>query len=112
MKRLCHVLCCLLVVVTVWAAPVSAQSLPVRSDQEILVELERGWNEAFYRKDVTFIESLLADEFTATYDDGSQGDKARELALTSEFNQQVESAIQEDFTVRVYRETAVVRFTL
>ena len=112
MKRLCHVLCCLLVVVPVWAAPVSAQSLPVRSDQEILVELERGWNEAFYRKDVAFIDSLLADEFTATYDDGSQGDRARELALTSEFNQQVESAIQEDFTVRVYRETAVVRFTL
>ena len=112
MKRLCHVLCCLLVVVTVRAVSVSAQSLPVRSDQEILIELERGWNEAFYRKDVAFIDGLLADEFTATYDDGSLGDKARELALTSEFNQQVESALQEDFTVRVYRETAVVRFTL
>ena len=93
------------------AVPASA-SQPVRSDQEILIELEQGWNDAFYRKDVDFIEGLLADEFTATYDDGSRGDKARELALTAEFDQQVQSAIQEDFTVRVYRETAVVWFTL
>ncbi len=111
MKWLCSVLCCVLA--ALWAVPASAgQRSPVQSDQEVLIELERGWNEAFYRQDVAFIEGLLADEFTATYDDGSRGDKARELALTAEFNQQVLSAIQEDFTVRVYRETAVVWFTL
>ena len=44
--------------------------------------------------------NLLADEFVATYDDGSQGDKAKELALAMQFNQQVESAVQEDFAVR------------
>jgi ketosteroid isomerase-like protein len=111
MKWLCRVLCCVLA--ALWAVPASAgQRSPVQSDQEVLIELERGWNEAFYRQDVAFIEGLLADEFTATYDDGSRGDKARELALTAEFNQQVLSAIQEDFTVRVYRETAVVWFTL
>src|SRR6185295_2923361 len=68
--------------------------------------------EAFYSKDIAFIESILADEFIATYDDGSQGDKAKELALAAEFNQQVESATQEDFIVKVYRDTAVVWFTL
>ena len=55
---------------------------------------------------------LLADEFIATYDDGSRGDKAKELALAAEFNQQVESAIQDEFTVKVYGDTAVVWFTL
>ena len=85
---------------------------PVESDQDVLIALERGWNDAFYRKDVAFIEKLLADEFIATYDDGSQGDKAKELALAAEFNQQVESATQEDFIVKVYRDTAVVWFTL
>ena len=59
-----------------------------------------------------FISNLLADEFVATYDDGSQGDKAKELALAVQFNQQVESAVQEDFAVRIYRDTAVVWFTL
>jgi ketosteroid isomerase-like protein len=111
MTSLRHVLCC--VVAAAWAIPASAsQQPPVRSDQEILIELEQGWNEAFYRKDVAFIENLLADEFMATYGDGSRGDKAKELALTAEFNQQVESAIQGEFTVRVYRDTAVVWFTL
>ena len=94
-------------------APVSAsQPPPVDSDQQALIELERGWNDAFYRKDVAFIENLLADEFITTYDDGNRGDKARELELAAEFNQQVVSATQEDFTVRVYRDAAVVWFTL
>ena len=35
-------------------------------------------------------EGFLADEFTATYDDGSRGDKARELALVTEFDQRVD----------------------
>ena len=91
---------------------VGASQRPVESDQDVLIGLERGWNDAFYRKDVAFIEKLLAEEFIATYDDGSQGDKAKELALAAEFNQQVESATQEDFIVKVYRDTAVVWFTL
>ena len=111
MRWLFHLLCCVLA--TAWAVTVFAsQSPPVKSDQEILIELEQGWNEAFYRKDVAFIESILADEFIATYDDGSRGDKARELALAAEFNQQVESSIQDEFTVKIYGDTAVVSFTL
>lgn len=84
----------------------------VESDQQVLIKLERDWNDAFYKKDVAFIESILAPEFTATYDDGSRGDKAKELALTKEFNQQVESAVQDDFTVKIFGNTAVVWFTL
>ena len=101
------------VLAAAWAVTASAsQRPPVESDQQIVVKLEQGWNEAFYRKDAAFIENILADEFTATYDDGSRGDKAKELALVAEFNQQVESAIQDEFTVRVYGDTAVVWFTL
>jgi len=84
----------------------------VESDQQVLIKLERDWNDAFYHKDVAFIESILADEFVATYDDGSRGDKAKELALTKAFDQQVESAVQDDFTVRIFQDSAVVWFTL
>jgi ketosteroid isomerase-like protein len=105
-------LCCGLAAVVSSATTTAAQKPPVESDQQVLIELERGWNDAFYRKDVAFISNLLADEFVATYDDGSQGDKAKELALAIQFNQQVESAVQEDFAVRIYRDTAVVWFTL
>jgi ketosteroid isomerase-like protein len=95
------------------AVPAFAQqSPPVESDQEVLIRLEHDWNEAFYRKDVAFIRNILADDFIATYDDGNRGDKEKELALATEFNQQVESAIQDEFTVKVYHDTAVVWFTL
>ena len=101
------------VLAAAWAVTTSAsQNSPVKSDQQILVELEQGWNEAFYHKDVAFMDKILADEFIATYDDGSRGDKAKELALAAEFSQQVESSTQSDFTVKVYGDTAVVWFTL
>ena len=104
-------LCCVLV--AAWPVVTSAaQSRPVKSDQEILIELERQWNEAFYKQDVKFIESILAEEFVATYDDGTRGDKKKELALVAAFNQQVESSVQEDFVVKVFRDSAVVWFTL
>jgi len=83
-----------------------------RTNAQSLVQLERSWNEAFYRKDVSFLERVLADEFIATYEDGSQGSKAKEIALTKEFNQQVDSAQQDDFIVKLYGDTAVVWFTL
>jgi ketosteroid isomerase-like protein len=105
-----HVWCYALAVL--WTVTASAAQREVESDQQMLVRLEREWNEAFYRKDVARIQELLADEFTATYDDGSRGDKARELALVTEFDQQVESAIQDEFKVKVFGETAVVWFTL
>ena len=94
-----------------WAVSVSAMQR-VQSDQEVLIGLERGWNGAFYKKDAAFIEKLLADEFIATYDDGRRGDKATELALVAAFDQQVESAVPDEFAVRVYRDTAIVWFTL
>ena len=111
MKWLCHALCCVLA--ALWAVPASAgQRPPLQSDQEILIELEQTWNEAFYRKDIPLIERILAEEFIATYDDGRRGDKATELTLVFDFNQRVESAIQDEFTVQVYDDAAVVWFTL
>ena len=99
-----------LVILAAMASP-AAQPRPVRSDQEVLIQLERDWDAAFHRKDVAFIAGILADEFIVTYGDGTRGDKARELALVAAFNQQVDSSSQEDFTVKVYRDTAVVWFT-
>jgi ketosteroid isomerase-like protein len=105
-----HLLCGVLA--TVPAVASAGQRAMVQSDQQVLIALERSWNEAFYKKDIPFIEKILAEEFTVTYDDGSRGDKAKELALAAAFDQQVESAIPDDFTVKVYGDTAVVFFTL
>lgn len=83
----------------------------VKSDQDVLIDLERQWDAAFHRQDAAFIEGVLAEEFIATYGDGSRGDKAKELALARDFNQQVDSRRLDDFIVKVYRDTAVVWFT-
>ena len=107
----CRVLC-FCVLAAAWAATASGfQDQPVQSDQQILIQLERDWDAAFLRNDVDFIESVLADEFVATYADGSRGDKARELTLAAEFDQQIDSSTLDEFTVKIYADTAVVWFT-
>ena len=101
---------CLLAVAM--ALPARAQSGPVRSDQEVLVQIERDWDAAFRRNDAAFIDGILADEFVVTYDDGSRGDRAKELALAVSFNQKVDSSTQDEFIVKEYGNTAIVWFTL
>jgi ketosteroid isomerase-like protein len=88
-----------------------AQSKPALSDQQVLIKLERDWDAAFHRKDVAFIESVLAPEFVSTYGDGTRGDRAKELKLAAEFNQQIDSSTLDEFVVKIYGDTAVVWFT-
>ena len=107
-RRLAFACAALATLATAGAAAAQAQP----TDEQTLVELERAWNDAVYKKDLEFLDSLLAEEFVATYDDGSLGDRNRELELSAAFNQRVISATQEDFTVRVYGDTGVVWFTL
>jgi ketosteroid isomerase-like protein len=98
--------------VLIWTVTMSASAFQrVPSDQQVLIQLERDWDEAFHHRDVAFIANVLADEFRVTYGDGTQGDKARELKLAAEFNQQIDSATMDDFTVKIYGDTAVVWFS-
>jgi ketosteroid isomerase-like protein len=46
-----------------------------------------------------------------TYDDGSRGDKSKELRLATEFDQQIDSSMLDEFIVKEYGDTAVVWFT-
>lgn len=104
-----RLLMCFILGSLVAAHPVRAQD--VKSDQDVLIELERKWDAAFHTQDAAFIETVLADEFIATYGDGSRGDKAKELAIARTFDQQVDSSRLDDFIVKIYRDTAVVWFT-
>ena len=83
----------------------------VKSDQEILVALEQQWDAAFHRHDTKFIETVLADEFIATYGDGSRGDRAQELSRAADDRQQVDSSRLDEFIVKTFGNTAVVWFT-
>lgn len=92
------------------AAPAAAQDQRGRSDQEIFRELEERWAAAVERNDVSAVSTILADEYVSTYDDGTQGDRAGELELVRTFNQRIDESAIEDFTVKVYGDTAIVRF--
>jgi ketosteroid isomerase-like protein len=101
-------LLCGLLVVGGTASPVRGQAGAVKSDQEILIQLERDWDAAFRRRDVEFIASLLAEEFVATYSDGTRGNREEELSRAANFNQQIDSSTLDEFTVKIYGDTAVV----
>jgi ketosteroid isomerase-like protein len=91
---------------------VAAQSsAPVKSDQDILIELEHDWDAAFHRHDQAFIDRILADEFLVTYDNGVRGDRNLELKLAL-IDENVESSAMDEFIVKEFGNTAVVWFTL
>ena len=93
--------------------PASAQSSPpVRSDQEILIQLEHDWDAAFHRHDAAFIDRILADEFIVTYDNGVRADRNLELELAKSLNENIESSTMDEFIVKEFGNTAVVWFTL
>ena len=82
-----------------------------RSDQDILIKLERDWDYAYHHGDIKFIENVLATEFIATYAEGGRADRAKELQLAADFNQQIDAVVLDEFIVHVYGDTAVVHFT-
>ena len=86
-------------------------SAPVRSDQDILIQLEHDWDAAFHRHDAAFIERVLAEEFIVTYDNGVRADRTLELKLAL-VDEGVESSSMDEFIVKEYGNTAVVWFTL
>jgi ketosteroid isomerase-like protein len=100
------------ILATAGAAPAAAQaSRRAQSDQDILIKLERDWDAAYHSRDVKFIENVLAPEFVGTYAEGGRADRAKELALAAEFNQQIDSSVLDEFIVRIYGDTAVVHMT-
>src|SRR6266705_5139874 len=90
----------------------AAHSAPVKSDQDILIELEHNWDAAFHRHDAAFIDRVLADEFIVTYDNGVRADRTIELDLAKTANENIESSTMDEFIVKEFGNNAVVWFTL
>lgn len=93
------------------APPRPAPPSRLSSDEQALIQLERDWDAAFQRQDTQLLDRILAPEFVVTYGDGTRGDKAKEISLARDFNQQVDSRTLSDFTVKVFGDTAVVWFS-
>ena len=93
-----------------FAEVLQAQDQRGLSDQEIFFRLEQQWAAAVERNDIAAVGAILADEYVSVFEDGTIGTRARELQLVQEFNQHIEESEIQDFFVRAYGDTAVVRF--
>ena len=70
--------------------------------------MEKLWNESRVRADVAALGALLDDGWTVTHGDGTMNTKAEYLAdLKSGARKFFADVKQDDFTVRVYGDTAV-----
>ena len=96
---------CILVFALTVALPVFAQS--TGAEQEIRTA-EKLWNESRVRADVATLDRLLADGWTVTHGDGTINTKAEYLGdLKSGARKFFADVKQDDFSVRVYGDTAV-----
>lgn len=73
-----------------------------------ILALETKWNEAYKRGDVAAMESLLADDFVITVEDGSTFSKSGYIAHNGDTTLHVEISEMTDLKVRMHGNIAVV----
>jgi ketosteroid isomerase-like protein len=90
-----------------WAATFSAapqQSEPASK----MIALETKWNEAYKQGDVATMNSLLADDFIITVEDGTTFSKAGYIAHCGDPDNRVLISEMSDVKVRTHGNTAIV----
>ncbi len=73
-----------------------------------ILALETKWNEAYKRGDIATMESLLADDFVITVEDGSTFSKSGYIAHNGDSTVHVEVSEMTDLKVRTHGNVAVV----
>src|SRR5215475_10439589 len=73
-----------------------------------ILALENKWNEAYKRGDVAAMNSLLADDFVITTEDGATFSKSGYIAHCGDPDNRVLVSEMTDLKVRVHGNTAVV----
>jgi ketosteroid isomerase-like protein len=79
-----------------------------RGDETMILALENGWNQAQVHHDAKALESLVADGFISTDNDGTVFNKAQFLADTKDMSYKADLVANENVKVQVFRGAAVV----
>jgi len=74
----------------------------------IILGLEAKWNSAYDRGDIATMNTLLADDFIITVEDGSTFSKSGYIAHYGDSTVHVEISDMSDLKVRMHGKTAVV----
>jgi ketosteroid isomerase-like protein len=85
--------------------PLAAQK---ESDAAKITALENKWNNSYKARDVSAMNSLLADDFLITIEDGTTYSKTGYIAHCSDKNTRVDISEFVDMKVRVRGSTAIV----
>jgi len=79
-----------------------------RSESSKILTLERDWNSAYKGGDVSRMNTLLADDFIITIEDGRTFSKSGYIALNGNSTVHVDVSEMSDLKVRAHGNTAVV----
>ena len=96
-----------LLLVAVWTAGTTLAQNAADVPSKILV-LEREWNAAYKASDVTKMNSLLADDFIITIEDGRTFSKSGYIAFNGNSTVRVETSDMTDMKVRMHGNTVAV----
>jgi len=97
----------LLILLFSMTATFSAAQQQTEAASKVLA-LENKWNEAYKQGDIATLNSLLADDFIITVEEGVTFSKAGYLAHCSDSDNRVLISEMSDLKVRVHGNTAIV----
>src|SRR6266849_2045873 len=90
-----------------WPLHFAAQNKSDTASAKVLAA-EDKWNTAYKRGDIATMESLLADDFIITLEDGSTFSKSGYIAHNGDLTIHIETTEMSGVSVRVHGNTAVV----
>jgi ketosteroid isomerase-like protein len=99
---------CTLAVLNLLAVNEAAAQTKLDPTSAKIVALENKWNDAYKRGDAATMESLLADDFIITVEDGSTYSKSGYLAHTADAELHVQISEMIDLKVRMQGNIAIV----
>jgi ketosteroid isomerase-like protein len=79
-----------------------------RSDSSKILALEKEWNTAYKQGNVTRMNTLLADDFIITIEDGRTFSKSGYIALNGNSTVKVEVSEMSDLRARMHGNTAAI----
>ena len=77
-------------------------------DPAKILQLEKGWTEAYKKRDLGNLSSLLAEDFIITVEDGSTYGKMGYISHSADSSVRVDIAELSEMKVRMHGNTAVV----
>ena len=92
----------------VWTSEFAVTQTKPTPGSAIILGLEAKWNAAYDRGDIATMNTLLADDFIITIEDGSTFSKSGYIAHYGDTTVHVEISEMSDLRVRMHGKTAVV----